>query len=522
MRLVYLCSLVAVLLASCSFHINNWQGTTVPGKEKASFSYFNSKNSNAVTLEKDQLLFVDYAVNVVKGSLTVSVTRQKRALWRKQFTQNDTARFYLTSPEAGTYAINITGDHAEGGFDINYTGTAPKKVSVRTSKNIELYGLMMHLDDVPDILKHKDTLVFDGRRATASQWYTLPVKNYFQYKPYDTCQIMSIYRKMEADGYFYDFFVGFLLQVDEAPNAKITAFTDAAVVHGFSKKGDSVEARRNAEAFLAAFNDFYRAVNFDAYLAGNKAYYDLANANVVKNLPPGDMLPVMEDYYRKKFNHYYLVPSLNILTGMGFGQTNRKTGTIYNSFGPFSFQNFESGHLDMGFDYPEKIKGLAVHEFGHSFANPAIAALPQSLIDSTARLYEPIKKQMSTQAYTSWTMSLNEHLVRTGEVIVAEKLGDSARAVTIMRENVDKGFIYLPFLVKELKAWDKNPAGVSFNDAVLHSLRKLSTGLPIADLMDSKLTVTRAMARATNPAPANTVQPIETLYAKPSSHLLIP
>jgi len=55
------------------------------------------------------------------------------------------------------------------------------------------------------------------------------------------------------------------------------------------------------------------------------------------------------------------------------------------------------------------------------------------------------------------------------------------------------------------------PLDKFFFEPIPHSLRKLSMGLRIADLIDSKLMVTKAMAMATNPAIANTNHPIETL-----------
>jgi len=127
----------------------------------------------------------------------------------------------------------------------------------------------------------------------------------------------------------------------------------------------------------------------------------------------------------------------------------------------------------MGFDDPVKTRALAAHEFGHSFANPAIDSLPFSLITETAYLYEPIKIEMKKQAYTTWQMSLYEHLVRAGEIIVAEKIGDSARAVSILQDNLKSGFIYLPFMVQELKKWDKNASSDNFNNAVLQMMMKL-------------------------------------------------
>jgi hypothetical protein len=233
------------------------------------------------------------------------------------------------------------------------------------------------------------------------------------------------------------------------------------------------EARQKATAFLDALNSFSRLIDLDAHLAKYKPYYDLALASVVKNVPHGDFLPVMEQYYRKQFSEYNLVPSLNLFTAMGFGSMNQSARKIYNAFGSFTFQSFDSNHPDMGFDDPVKIRALAAHEFGHSFANPAIDSLPSSLIRETAYLYEPIKPEMKKQGYTIWLMSLYEHLVRAGEVIVAEKIGDSSRAVSSLQDNLKNGFIYLPFMVQELKKWDKNSSSDNFNTAVLQMMMKL-------------------------------------------------
>lgn len=112
---------------------------------------------------------------------------------------------------------------------------------------------------------------------------------------------------------------------------------------------------------------------------------------------------------------------------------NRNTKTIYNAFGPFSFQTFDTKNVNLGFNYPERIQGLSVHEFGHSFVNPAIGKVPKELIDSTEYLYTPIKTEMSKLAYTSWMMCLYEHFVKAGEVIIARKLGNAKEAESFYR-----------------------------------------------------------------------------------------
>ncbi|HVU55451.1 MAG TPA: DUF4932 domain-containing protein [Puia sp.] len=354
---------------------------------------------------------------------------------------------------------------------------AQKKILVRSNRNVELFGLMMDLDNGADLLARKDTMVIDNRRATWKEWYAAVVRNYVKYRSYDSCAVMGIYRKMARDGYSDDWFVDFLLQVDDAPNAKITRTMEGDKIRSFSKKGDSVEGRRNAGVFLAAFNAFYRAVHFDDYLRDNSHYYALARAEVTRNLPGNDFIPVMEKFYRQQFNTYCLAPSLTLPTSVGFGKTVKKTRTIYNVFAPFSFQRLDSVAPDLGFNYPDRIRMLTVHEFGHSFVNPAVDALPQELIRSTEYLYAPIKEEMVRHSYTSWTQCLYEHFVKAGEVIIAEKLGDTVRAGSLLSDFGKTGFIYVPAIVEVLRKYDKN-ASLSYKAAVLAAMQKLKRDRP--------------------------------------------
>src|SRR6186713_2605571 len=474
MRFIIISILAGTLLTSCATTTRNWKSNDLPGKFAASFAYFNGKESHTVDLAKDDILFMKYSLAATEGDITLSVSHKGVAVWQKKVNAtSDTAEYHMIAPATGQYTITVSGNKAAGSFEIRYKTVPPKTVQVKTNRNIELFGLMMVLDDGPEIFRQKDTMLYNGRRAVPAQWYAMVPRNYERYKAFDTCRILNIYRKMQADGFFYDFFVGFLLQVDEVPFARINSTTDQGQIARFSPGGDMAEARRNATAFLDALNSFSRAIDLDAHLTRYKPYYDLALASVVKNVPHGDFLPVMEQYYRKQFSAYTLVPSLNLFTAIGFGTMNQSTRKIYNAFGPFTFQSFDGNHSDMGFDDPVKIRALAAHEFGHSFANPAIDSLPSSLITETAYLYEPIKPEMKKQGYTMWLMSLYEHLVRAGEVIVADKIGDSTRAVIILQDNLKKGFIYLPFMVQELQKWDRNTSSGDFDNAVLQMMMKL-------------------------------------------------
>ena len=330
-----------------------------------------------------------------------------------------------------------------------------REIEVRVNTNIELFGLLMQLDLAPDVLSNKDIVELDGRKAMWSDWYSGALRNYARFKQFEDGAMMKTYREALKQGFYNDFLIGFLLEVPEVPNARLTPKTDPEMILPFSKTGDRTEAERKAGEFLDAMNQFYREINFADYLKDNQKIHDRMKAEVSCNMPPAGFIWTMESFYGQRFNDYCLVPSLNIPTSMGFGKTHLATRTIYNVFGPFTFQSFDEANLDLGFNRMDKIQNLSVHEFGHSFVNPCIDRVPAELIKQTEPLYTPLAEAMKKQSYTSWNACLYEHFVRAGEVIIARKLGNNAGAERKLVEDLQKGFAYLPQIVRELESFDQ-------------------------------------------------------------------
>jgi hypothetical protein len=350
------------------------------------------------------------------------------------------------------------------------------RIDVVINRNIELFGLLMQLDNGGDILTNTDVVELDGKRALWRDWYQLTVRNYERYKSFADGSMMKLYRDYLARGFYNDFLIGFLLQVDEVPRAQLRPDTDSDVILAFAKSGNSSEARAAASAFLDALNRFYREAQFESFLRENNANYDQIKTDVTRNLPPASFVPIMERFYQKQFNRYCLVPSLNIPTGMGFGKTHKNASAVFNVFGPFTFQSPDSNPPELGFNRRENVLHLSAHEFGHSFVNPAIDKLPPELIQSTEHLFAPIKDTLTKQSYPSWTIALYEHFVRAGEVLISRELGDYEQANRILRVNATNGFVYLAPIVVEFEGYaghsDHHP---SYDDFVLRVLENLKT-----------------------------------------------
>jgi len=436
----------------------SYQSNHTPGRFSASFDHFNGTDKVTMSVRQGDILFINGEVVVNDGSVTLLVKKGKQVIFQKPpVLKNDTSDFYIPMKEPGTVTIEFRGRRASGKVLALYELAMAKTIQVTSNNNIELFGLMMQLDNAPDAIAAKDSVVINGRKTMWKDWYSLAVTNYNRYKAFDSCDMMRIYRQYMSRGFYNDFFIGFLLQSDLVPEAGINGRIDPGILNAFSADGKVEEAGKKATAFLQSFNRFYQEVQFGAYLQEYEKYYSTMIRQVRKSLPSPEFVPVMEHFYHKQFNGYLLVPSLNVLNTMGFGKMHQRTGVIANVFGPFDFMKFDKQNPDPGFDFPEKIQNLSLHEFGHSFVNPAIDKLPVELVQATESLYQPIKEAMSKHAYTNWQMCLYEHFVKAGEIMISRYMGQQERSARMMNDFVKDGFIYIPFIVKEMEQYEKIP-----------------------------------------------------------------
>ena len=244
-----------------------------------------------------------------------------------------------------------------------------------------------------------------------------------------------------------------LMSVNNIPGAVLPNGISKDKIIGFATYNDSTEGANEATVFLSAMNRFYRTISFDDYFSTAGKYYQQALNEIKAALPDPGSIEMMERFYGKKFDTYTLVPSLTIPSGMAFGVNvkNAQGIGVYNLFGPFAVPVLDSS-LSLGFNQPQHILELSVHEFGHSFVNPVVSQLPDPLISSTRSLFNPVATAMDDQGYPDWNSCLTEHFVRAGEVIIARKMDRTKGADDLLRNYVDKRkFIYLPRIIEVLE-----------------------------------------------------------------------
>ena len=97
---------------------------------------------------------------------------------------------------------------------------------------------------------------------------------------------------------------------------------------------------------------------------------------------------------------------------------------IFNIISPFILTKDAVAYI-FGFDDPDVINEVSVHEFGHSFVNPLVDAPDNSEYASLfSYLFRAIEDGMREQGYTDWITCVKEHIVRVGEIRISYMLND--------------------------------------------------------------------------------------------------
>jgi hypothetical protein len=356
-------------------------------------------------------------------------------------------------------------------------GQSPDKpINVQINKNVELLGFGYFIGfEGKDLETSSKTISINGKETPVQERYAYGLKFYREYKSFAESKNLAAAFSV-ADHLWLDYLINFLVQLDDFPDAKLPATIDKDYYINFSKTRDTTEARKNVLIFLENMNLFYKEVDFDKYLSASRDYYNKAIEQVRRNLPDNKLIVAMEDFYKKEFNSYTLIPSLTIPAGMGFGIKYIKDGKtrIHNVFGTLGLQKFKvTDTLDMGFANRDQIRELSTHEFGHSFVNYVVANAPQELITGTEHLFDSLKQEMSKQGYTQWKSCLYEHFVRAGEVVIAKKMGYMQEAENLKNNYINnRKFIYLPLLIEELDIYSRDKK-MSYQEVVNKAMNKL-------------------------------------------------
>lgn len=265
--------------------------------------------------------------------------------------------------------------------------------------------------------------------------------------------------QLHAQGFWWDAMIELALTSTAFPEAVLTTeLPNSRYVS--AGDGDPAAGKQTLYDLLDLIDDFYTQAEFDNFYREQQPLYKQIIHEVEASLPDAVWLELVADYYGagsdEDIQGFFLIPSPLSIGGHGFGASVRREDEleIFNVFAPF--RSVDAAETGCGFDDPQQLAELSVHEFGHSFVNHALEP-PQyaKTVAGFAALYAA-ERATGQMGYDDW-VCVAEHIIRACEVRIALVAGQPKDAARLLQYNMDQyAFRYLPEIVEALDDYEQN------------------------------------------------------------------
>jgi len=293
-----------------------------------------------------------------------------------------------------------------------------------------------------------------------AQKYFEPYKNHPAIKLSDSL--------FQNEIFYFDELTEILLYLEPFPSTKFQYSL---------KNSPYAEKTEIINEWMQKLSTFYVDAKVEFFLKENEQFYNGVKIEVENNLPPSGFIKLMEDYYRENKVSYTIIPAPEMPTGGEYGQ--RGIGPyVYTENGTLIYQVISASipikkdsvtkqYEGFGFDNKEFILRNSYHEFGHAFINPLLEKEKNKrIVESYQQLFTlTLQQVMLKQNYDNWLDCITEHLVRLGEIRLAERNGNKEWAEELRKYHiVELKFIFLPELEEQIKKYETDPSYKSFED----------------------------------------------------------
>lgn len=212
-----------------------------------------------------------------------------------------------------------------------------------------------------------------------------------------------------------------------------------------------------SEQFIKLLKDFYQTARCEEFFKGQASRYKYAEATL-----PALFSSFDTDWY-SRFYGDRTPKNFHIILGLGnqahsYGiklETPGAPESIYAIMGIHRLDSAGNYILAPATATSDETR-LLVHEFNHSFINPAIAKHEKLLSPAGKALLAEVAPLMPP-AYRSWQTVLNESLVRAAVIryMIAHQ-ADKTQIDAEMNRQATEGFIWLPEIVDFLETYENN------------------------------------------------------------------
>jgi hypothetical protein len=339
------------------------------------------------------------------------------------------AHFVLVAAVAALACVACKrhGDDPEPPAPPGTPGVDPRLV-IAVDRRVELVSVVARLAELEEYSKR------------ASTPYMRAVDEHFAaWRDHPAVAAMRALRAEKAIG--YNAVVGLGVYLDEhfAPRRPLVA-----PLPGLDARWDTVDMN----AFVFELQDFARVSGFDAFFASQAPYFAKVEARVRGVLDGYRVVDWFETLFGPRDATFLVVPGL--LTGD-------------HAYGAFSVDAARHEQIvqvlflppggNDGLPHPDRATIYTlIHEFGHSYVNPALDAHPDIVLPAMTPLFEKHQKVMARQNYPNATIVADESVVRALVVLYARDRGARGAEPRRVAAELRSSFFWTPQVAAAIDA----------------------------------------------------------------------
>lgn len=304
-------------------------------------------------------------------------------------------------------------------------------VFVSVDPRLELLAVAQHFTSWAD--DHHTNLDFN---------YPDEVESYFSL--FSNHAAITKCQELRNIGFTYDAPVNYILFHDNPPDlTRLVPYSDYLIGRSAGEE--------NLNDFTDKLKTFSLETDFMSFYDDHRIFYDKMLTLIFNVLGDKNYIDLIEQYYGESKYRYTIIP-VPLFDGGAYGvRVDLPEGQyVYHVMGPTGLKsNVPTFGSESGF------KHLLLHEFSHSFVNH-VTDIYINDINKSSILFEPIKEQMKNQAYNSWYVCVNEHLVRINVIRIRVISEGEGIKQDLLNFEKSKGFIYITQLDTLMQRYESN------------------------------------------------------------------
>jgi hypothetical protein len=337
--------------------------------------------------------------------------------------------------------------------------TEPNQIVVDIDARMELLTIIFRLAGAPEFVGNE----FASYAALVDE----------RFRPYSEHEAVTFARRMREEiGVGADGVVTLAAHLSPPPQLETPESFSQTAVHGRWRSAD-------AKAFAALAKDFARESNYSEFFDECRPIYELAALRMRKLVRQEIEPKWFAEYFGERPNSSMQV-ALGLLNGnISLGFDAKQAGQpdiLYAVMGIWLFDEYNLPMFDQG------VTPILVHEFCHSFVDPAIVKRTADLEAAGIELQPVLAKYLPKMGQYYWRTLIEESLVRAAvaRYLLLNNGADAAREE--LARQVENGFVWIDNVYALLEEYEQNrnkyPTFEHFLPDIINFFNRLPDQLP--------------------------------------------